>query len=268
MCACMSSLYKLKRIINAGREEKKRKKGKIGIKMFDNMNRSFMITNFMIVGIWWKLFENYFAGKPLREGSQILGNLRPLGKSKQSYRAISSVLCFWQENRLWRRGLQVSQVDFFPPSSIPLGTYVVWRKCCHTHFARGGSGGISPAMPTWPSLLPTVSPVGPLLQRMATTVHGCASPELMEVGQEWPPLSPLLCQPPEGTEGQGLGSPHPPQETPKGAIQAQPGIFLQLHVQVLVVPASPSIFGFPLRCACSAVLTFPSCCTHEANKPR
>lgn len=51
MCACMSSLYKLKRIINAGREEKKRKKGKIGIKMFDNMNRSFMITNFMIVGI-------------------------------------------------------------------------------------------------------------------------------------------------------------------------------------------------------------------------
>lgn len=32
-------------------KKKKRKKGKIGIKMFDNMNRSFMITNFMIVGI-------------------------------------------------------------------------------------------------------------------------------------------------------------------------------------------------------------------------
>lgn len=50
ICVCLSSLYKLKRVIYAGREgkEKKGKKGKIVIKTFDNMNRSSMITNFMI----------------------------------------------------------------------------------------------------------------------------------------------------------------------------------------------------------------------------
>lgn len=50
----MSCLYKLKKTISAGREGKEKKKenkGKIVIKVFDNMNRSFMITNFMIVGI-------------------------------------------------------------------------------------------------------------------------------------------------------------------------------------------------------------------------
>lgn len=53
MCVCMSCLCKLKRMINAGREEKEKKgkKGKIVIKAFENMSRSFMITNFMIVGI-------------------------------------------------------------------------------------------------------------------------------------------------------------------------------------------------------------------------
>lgn len=266
-------MYKEDNQCRQGRKKKKGKKGKIAIKVFDNMNRSFRITNFMIVGIWWKLYKNYFVGKPLREASQILGNLRLLGKSKQSYRAISSVLCFWRENGLWRRGLQVSQVDFFPPSSVPLGTYVVWRERCQHSLPEEGVEAFH--LPCPPGHLCghhiTVSPVGPPRQRTGTAVHGWASPALMEVGQDWPLLSPLFCLPPEGTEAQDLGSPHP-QETPKGAIQAKPGVSLQLQVQVLVVPASPSIFGFPLRYACSVVpcahITFPNCCTHEAHKPR
>lgn len=250
MCVCISCLCKLKRMINAGREEKEKKgkKGKIVIKAFENMNRSFMITNFMIVGIWWNLFKNYFAGKPLREASQILGNLRLLGKSKQSYRAISSVLCFWRENRLWRRGLQISQVDFFPPSSVPLGTQVVWRQRCHRLSARGGSGGISPAMPTWPSLPPTESPGASSAEELCRAVQGCACPVLCRWDRS--DLSCLFChqRAQKLTAWAHLVLLRKPSKKPSTRFSpaARPGF---------CCPSFSFHLWLPLRCACSAVPT-------------
>lgn len=177
----------------------------------------------MIVGVWWKLFKNYFAGKPLREASQILGNFRLLGKSKQSYRAISSVLCFWRENGLG---------DFFPLHQFHGDICCLERTLSHSLSEGGVEGSHLPCPPGHPRY----PRWGSAEDRHCPAHAG---------GTGMTSLSPLLCLPPEGTEAQGLGSPHPPQESPKGAIQAQPGVSLQLHVQLLVVPASPSISGFP-----------------------
>lgn len=239
--------------MQAGKEKKKKKenKGKIVIKVFDNMNRSFMITNFMIVGIWWILFKNYFAGKPLREASQILGKLRLLGKSKQSYKALAQCYAFGGE-RTVEKGPPSLPSGFFSSLISSTGDICgLERTLSHTLCQRREWRPFTfhaTFAAHWESR-------GAASERTGAAGRGCASPALMQVGQEWPLPSPLLCLPAEGTEAQGLGSPRPPQDTPKGAIQAQPGFSLQLHVRVLVVPASSSIFGFPLRRAGSAVPT-------------
>lgn len=133
------------------------------------------------------------------------------------------MLCFWRENGLG---------DFFPLHQFHGDIYCLERTLSHS-LPEG----------EWRDLTCRAHLAIP-------GTHGGASAEDRHCpahagGTGVTSLSPLLCLPPEGTEAQGLGSPHPPQESPKGAIQAQPGLSLQLHVQLLVVPASPSIFGFP-----------------------
>jgi len=211
--------------------------------------------------------ESSFAGKPLREVGQLLGNLRLLGKSKQSYRTISSVLCFWQEKGLWRRSLQPSQVDFFLPHQFQRGqklfgvSATIQPPClkrepghftCRAHLAI---------------LLSSVRPSG---ASSAEDGHGCTSPADDEGGDR----SDLLCLPPLLTtrghrcSGLRITSVSSSRNPPKGATQTGPGAPLQLHAQPSVHPASPSISGVPLRYAFSAGahVNFLNCCTHEANK--
>lgn len=233
--------------MQAGREKKKKgKKGKIVIKAFDNMHRSFMITNFMIVGVWWKLFKNYFAGKPLREASQTLGNFRVLGKSKQSYRAISSVLCFWRENRLWRRGLQGSQVDFFLPHHFH-GDMCCLERTLSPSLPEGGLEAshlpCPPGHPWYPRWVP----------------WGLCRGQALSCPRRWHGSDLSVSTPLFATRGHrssGLGLTSSSSGKPRRSHPGTARGFSPAPHPAFGCPSFSFHLWLPLRCACSAVPTF------------
>lgn len=103
------------------------------------------------------------------------------------------MLCFWRERALWRRGLQASQAQIF---SCFIGS---GRNMCYLErVLRYG---------------PTFIRIGAfyLYSRLAITrPKSCREQAWLCRWWRWglksPPLSPLLGQPLEGTEAQGLGS--------------------------------------------------------------
>lgn len=198
----------------------------------------------MIVGVWWKLFKNYFAGKPLREASQILGNFRLLGKSKQSYRAISSVLCFWRENGLG---------DFFPLHQFHGDICCLERTLSHSLSEGGVEGSHLPCPPGHPRY-----PRWGLCRGQALSCPCRGHRGDLSVS------TPLFATRGHRSSGLGLASSSSgkPQRSHPGTARG----FSPAPRPAFGCPSFSFHLWLPLRCACCAVPTFqPAAHTRPIN---